>query len=138
MSQPRQPSPKEITNKVSSAIKAIELNSIQVIDDRHNDEALILCDTRTMDDVFRYIYGFLAEIQDADPITCFNNTGRNVEKSYHKGFKDLELFSYSWYSPSFEEMLYLKFATKKPTKSNPNQTLIYFHLDLHHDRPKKS
>ena len=135
MSQQRTPSAKEITNKISSAIQAIEDNSIQIIDDRHNDEALQLCDTNDIQNVFRYIHSFLKEIQAADCITCFNNTGKKVEKSYHSGFTNLELFSYSWYSPSFKEELYLKFATKNPTKSKPDQVFIYFHLDLHENRP---
>ena len=116
-------------------MQAIEQNSIQIIDDWHNDEALQLCDTDDMDDVFKYIYGFLQEIQSAGAVDCFNNTGTTVETSYHAGFTNIELFSYSWYSESFQEDLYLKFGTQNPTKSKPDQTLIYFHLDLHYDRP---
>ena len=135
MPQKRTPSDKEISNKISYALAAIGGNSIQIIDDRHNDEALQLCDTDDMETVFKYIYGFLQEIQKIGAVQCFHKTGKTVEKSYHKGFKNIELFSYSWHSPLFKETLYLKFGTQNPTKSRKEETLIYFHLDLHYDRP---
>jgi len=133
MSLRRKPSHSEITNRVKDAITAIKAESVAIIDDRHDDEALQLCDAKNMDEVLDYVLMFLEEIEATGAYGCFAST--TVPKCSHKGFTDIELFGYSWFSTSFQEQLYLKFGIRKPTKKNPQYTLTYYHLDLHHDRP---
>lgn len=134
-SQPYRPSNKEIYSKVNAALEAVDLNNIQIIDERHNQEALELCHANTMDDVFDYVKMFLEEIKSIGPVQCFNEArpSGTVERSYHN--TAIFLFPYAWDSPSMQKRLYLKFGILKKSKHRPHQILTYFHLDCHEDRP---
>lgn len=136
-SQPYRPSNKEICNKVQDALEAIELNNIQIIDDRHNQEALEICHATNMDAVFDYVKVFLEEIKSIGPVQCFNEAkpSGKVECSYHRGYSDVFLFPYAWDSAYMQKRLYLKFGILKKSKRRPHQLLTYFHLDCHEDRP---
>lgn len=135
--QPHRPKPKEICSKVREALEAIEEDNIQIIDDRHNQEALELCQATDMEDVFDFVKMFLEEITAIGPEKCFNegNPRGTAERSYHKGYTDVFLFPYAWDSPSMQKRLYLKFGIRKKSKNRPHQILTYFHLDCHEDRP---
>lgn len=130
--QPRAPSSREIINKVQEALDALNDNSIEIVDPRHNAEALELCEAQSMDELFDYIADFLKEIQDIGAEKCFAK--RTVEKSYHQGFADLELFSYAWESTLLNKRLYLKFGIRKPSEKRPLAVLTYCHLDCHESR----
>ena len=107
-------SEKVIINRIDEAIAAIEAESFVVIDDRHDEEAMELCGVTSMDEVFTYVLAFLKEIKAIGPLNCFARRNLTVEKSYHEGFKEIELFGYVWDSELVGQRVYLKFGVKNP------------------------
>jgi hypothetical protein len=134
---PHYPLTTEICNKVYEALEAVELDNIEIINDRHNQEAIEICEASSMDEVFDFIKVFLEEIKNIGPVQCFYAAKPSgiADRCYHPGFDDIFLFPYAWDSPSMGQRIYLKFGIRKKSKKRPHQLLTYFHLDCHEDRP---
>jgi len=126
------PSPKEICQKVETALAALEAGDYQIIADRHNQVAMDFLGAVDMEEVLDWAAVFLQEIKQIGPVACF--VGKYADRCSHTGFTDIFLFPYHWDSPSLGERVYLKFGIKT-VQTADGKTHTYYHLDCHEDQP---
>ena len=126
------PSDKEICQKITQAIEALQANRYLFITSRHRSTENEFLQISTEEELLDWVAVFLDEIQEIGPVECFVNP--NIPRCSHKGYKNLFLFAYAWRSLSLDEDAYLKFAIRKESTAT-GETRYYCHLDCHENRP---
>lgn len=130
---PQRPTHKERSKKLDEAIAALEARRRVVIDeDRHYTTDMDELGSPDAAGHYLRILDFLHEIQTSGGADCYAGKFPPY-KCYHPGFESIELFAFSWHSPSAGKAMYLKFGIRLNQKGEPT----YLYLNCHEDRPEK-
>lgn len=126
--QPHFPGSKEVGTKIREAIKALENGTYEIVDDLQNARTFDSLGVDTMEDVLEHVIEFLEEIRELGPDKCFCGIGGRVEFCNKRGFSDLRLYAYRWFSENMSKWMYLKFGLRKRGETS---IFTYMHLSCH-------
>lgn len=119
----KRPSDKELLKKISNAKEFLKKrNGLFANPSKAVGELtdLNICDTN---DIWPLIEALLEEISPAD--YCGS---KPPQKSYEKAIAGLELLAFTWWSPRFNQRMYIKFVLKNER---------YYYVSLHKSRLSK-
>lgn len=129
---PYVPGAKEVGKKVREAIRALEDGHYDIADSNQNArtfESLRVC---TMDEVLEHVLDFLDEIKALGAENCYCGIGGKVEFSNKRGYTDVRLYVYHWFSTKMSKRIYLKFGLRN---RDSKISFTYIHISCHDDEP---
>lgn len=115
------PSRREIINKITEAIAAIQEGKKQIPFSKHFTQDQSDLGIEDTADLWPLLLMLLEEIKESGPNDLYAG-GRPPEKSYEVGLDGQELWAYSWDSTVMNSKMYLKFIIKKG---------YYFYMGCH-------
>ena len=115
------PSRREVINKVTEAIDAIQEGKRQIPFSKHFTQDQSDLGIEDTSNLWPLLMVLLEEIKELGPNELYTG-GRPPEKSYEVGLKGYELWAYSWDSPVMNSKMYLKFIMRKGN---------YFYMGCH-------
>jgi len=124
------PSNREVISKIADALAAIEAGRRQSPLTKHLAVDLPELGLLSRGELWALLPELLREIEATNPLNCYAG-GYPPQRSYEPEVKDADLWVYRWQSARLKRVMYIKFAMKK----NRAGQWVYFHVDLHPDRP---